>query len=178
MFNLVRKFLRMGRKGVASCRRTYWTWRVRHSAAECGKNTRANFRSSVTRTTHIKDFVNFNGMSVRGNGRVTFGSYFHSGQDCLIVSSFHNYDEGSFIPYGPKSEDKDLDVTIEDFVWLGDRCIILGGVRIGEGAIIQAGSVVVSDVPPLAIAGGHPARVFRERDRAHFERLKAEGKFL
>ncbi|GHV46300.1 hypothetical protein FACS1894204_07620 [Synergistales bacterium] len=53
-----------------------------------------------------------------------------------------------------------------------------GGKRyIGEGAIIQAGSVVVSDIPPYAIAGGAPAKVFKYRNREHFERLKAEGKY-
>ena len=52
-----------------------------------------------------------------------------------------------------------------------------GGVTIGEGAIIQAGSVVVSDIPKYAIAGGHPAKVFKYRDIDHYERLKAEAKF-
>jgi acetyltransferase-like isoleucine patch superfamily enzyme len=55
--------------------------------------------------------------------------------------------------------------------------MVLGGVTIGEGAIIQAGSVVVSDIPSLAIAGGHPARVFKNRDGAHYERLKRGGRF-
>src|SRR5690606_19187142 len=39
------------------------------------------------------------------------------------------------------------DIVIEDNVWLGSRVIVLGGVRIGEGAIVQAGAVVVKDVP-------------------------------
>ena len=55
--------------------------------------------------------------------------------------------------------------------------IILGGVTIGEGAIIQAGSVVCKDVPPLAIAGGHPAAAFRYRDKEHYFKLKEEKKF-
>jgi len=53
----------------------------------------------------------------------------------------------------------------------------LGDVTIGEGAIIQAGSVVVNDIPKYTIAGGHPAKVFKYRDAAHYERLKEEGKF-
>ena len=55
--------------------------------------------------------------------------------------------------------------------------IILSGVKVGEGAIIQAGSVVVSDIPPCAIAGGHPAKVFKYRDKAHYDKLKYEKKF-
>ncbi len=69
------------------------------------------------------------------------------------------------------------DVIIEDNVWLGNRVTILPSVKIGEGAIIQAGSVVVKDVEKYAIAGGHPAKVFKYRDIDHYEKLKKEGKF-
>ena len=64
------------------------------------------------------------------------------------------------------------DVVIEDNVWIGTHVIILGGAHIGEGAIIQAGSVVVGDVPALAIAGGHPAEPFKYRDEDHYYKLK------
>ena len=50
--------------------------------------------------------------------------------------------------------------------------MVLGGVTLGEGCIIQAGSVVVSDIPDCAIAGGHPAKVFKYRDIRHYEELK------
>jgi acetyltransferase-like isoleucine patch superfamily enzyme len=53
----------------------------------------------------------------------------------------------------------------------------LGGVSIGEGAIVQAGAVVVKDIPPYAIAGGNPAKVFKYRDIDHFQKLKEEKKF-
>ena len=69
------------------------------------------------------------------------------------------------------------DVLIGDNVWIGNRVIILGGSNIGEGAIIQAGSVVIGDVPEYAIAGGHPARKFSSRDVEHYLRLKREGRF-
>lgn len=51
------------------------------------------------------------------------------------------------------------------------------GVTIGEGAIIQAGAVVVSDIPPCAIAGGAPAKVFKYRNKEHYYKLKQEKKF-
>ena len=46
-----------------------------------------------------------------------------------------------------------------------------------EGAIIQGGSVVHGEIPPYAIAGGNPAKVFKYRNIEHFQKLKAEGKF-
>ena len=55
--------------------------------------------------------------------------------------------------------------------------IVLGGVTIGEGAIIQAGSVVVKDIPKYAIAGGHPCIPFKQRDIVHYLKLKKEKKF-
>lgn len=48
-------------------------------------------------------------------------------------------------------------------VWLGSACIILPGVRIGDGVIIGAGSVVTKDVPANAVALGVPAKVVRVR---------------
>jgi virginiamycin A acetyltransferase len=48
-------------------------------------------------------------------------------------------------------------------VWIGQEATIMPGVRIGDGAIVAAKSVVVTDVPPYAIVGGNPARVIRLR---------------
>lgn len=48
-------------------------------------------------------------------------------------------------------------------VWIGARAVILGGVTIGDGAIIAAGAVVTSDVRPYSIVGGVPAREIKRR---------------
>lgn len=53
--------------------------------------------------------------------------------------------------------------TIGHDVWIGLNVIIPGGVSIGTGAIIAAGSVVVKEVPPYAIVGGNPAKLIRYR---------------
>jgi virginiamycin A acetyltransferase len=55
------------------------------------------------------------------------------------------------------------DVIIGNDVWIGLNALILSGVRIGDGAVIGASSVVTRDVPPYAIVGGNPARVIRMR---------------
>jgi maltose O-acetyltransferase len=58
-------------------------------------------------------------------------------------------------------------ITIGNGCWLGARVTVLGGVTIGEGAIVAAGAVVTSDVPSNTLVGGVPARIIRslESDR-------------
>ena len=65
-------------------------------------------------------------------------------------------------------------VVIEDDVWVGYGVKILSGVRIGRGSIIAAGSVVTSDVEPLSIYGGVPAR----RISSRFDSEEDEKKHL
>ena len=48
-------------------------------------------------------------------------------------------------------------------VWIGYRVIMKCGVKIGNGAIIGAGSIVTKDVPPFAIVAGSPAAIIRYR---------------
>jgi chloramphenicol O-acetyltransferase type B len=48
-------------------------------------------------------------------------------------------------------------------VWIGARVFVRDGVRIGNGAVVAAGAVVVKDVPDYAVVGGVPARLMRYR---------------
>lgn len=70
---------------------------------------------------------------------------------------------------------KDLKIIVEDDVWIGYGSIILSGVKIGRGAIVAAGSVVLKDVAPYDIVGGNPAKVisrrFGEQEIAEHERI-------
>ena len=64
------------------------------------------------------------------------------------------------------------EVHIGHDVWIGAHTILLGGVRIGNGAVIGAGAVVTKDVPDYAIVGGVPANIIRMRfDDATIDRL-------
>ncbi len=53
-------------------------------------------------------------------------------------------------------------ITLEDNVWIGANAVICGGVTIGEGSIIGAGSVVTKNIPKGVVAAGSPCRVIRE----------------
>jgi acetyltransferase-like isoleucine patch superfamily enzyme len=54
-------------------------------------------------------------------------------------------------------------ITVGDDVWLGASTIVLGGVTIGQGCVVGAGSVVTRSLPPYSIARGIPAKVVGER---------------
>ena len=144
-------------------------------AKSVGKGLYVGGPSYVNKNTVLGDRVCFNGMRIYGNGNVKIGNYFHSGVECMIITQNHNYDTGESIPYDDKFVYKD--VEIGDCVWIGSRVMILPGTKIGEGAIIQGGAVVHGEIPPYAIAGGNPAKVFKYRDIEHYQKLKAEGKF-
>ena len=128
------------------------------------------FNSSTTLGTN----TNFNGFKVFGKGTVKIGDNFHSGSGCILITQVHDY-EGKKIPYDENYKTKKI--VIEDNVWLGLNVFILSSCTIGEGSILQAGSVVVSDIPKYAIAGGNPAKVFKYRNKTHYNNLKNENKF-
>jgi virginiamycin A acetyltransferase len=63
------------------------------------------------------------------------------------------------IKYG---SNKDLLIIGHD-VWIGRNCMIMGGVSIGNGSIIGAGSVVAKDIPPYCVAVENPIRIIKKR---------------
>ncbi|GGE10713.1 CatB-related O-acetyltransferase [Psychroflexus salis] len=68
------------------------------------------------------------------------------------------------------------DINIQNDVWIGSDCIILGGVEIGNGAIIASNSVVTKNVEPYSIVGGTPSKIigyrFDEKTRNYLLNLK------
>lgn len=160
---------------IQRLKRYYYEAKIRKQAKKVEGPIFINGPSSVNPKTELGENVNFNGLKVRGDGKITIGDNFHSGPEILVLTRNHNYDNGDAIPYDDTY--KRNPVKISDNVWLGARVTIVGPVRIEEGAIIQAGSVVVNDVPECGIAGGHPAEVFKYRDKEHYYKLKDERKF-
>ena len=61
-------------------------------------------------------------------------------------------------------------VTIGKDVWVGAGSIILTGVKVGDGAIIAAGSVVTRDVISCSVVGGNPATFIKNRFNSEYEK--------
>lgn len=155
----------------------FWTKVFRYQCKSTGKHIRISCFCPISRTAEVSvgDYFHSNGLHTMGEGRLLIGKHFHSGQNCKIMLGSHDYDHGEAIPYGLKCNRKD--VEIGDFVWFGTDVTVCGNVKIGTGAIIAMGAVVVKDVPDYAIVGGNPAKVIKYRDIEHFNKLLKEERF-
>lgn len=91
-----------------------------------------------------------------GRAKLSIGDHVDIASQVLIYNSEHDINSDGFDPI-------EEPVEIDDYVFIGPRAIILPGVKIGRGAVVAAGAVVTSDVKPLAIVGGVPAKVIGER---------------
>ena len=154
------------------------------------KRFRANAdRALVIGTNCTMEGVHF---AIEGEGRVTIGDYCYFTNALLLCelelrigsyvmmgwnssiadSDFHPVDPAERIadaiacsPLGkgrPRPAISKRPVIIEDHVWIGPNATILKGVRIGEGAFIEPGSLVTRDVAPRARVLGNPAQIIGE----------------
>jgi len=98
---------------------------------------------------------------IYGHGGVEIGEQTLISMHCTILSSNHGVPPmGKLIR---DTADELLPTKIGRDVWIGANAVILGGVTIGDGAVVAAGAVVTKDVEPGAIVAGVPARQMRKR---------------
>lgn len=105
---------------------------------EIGNNVFINYGSSLVSSAHVR-----------------------IGDDCLIGAhvtvmdcDFHRVEDKAWDTTG-------LPIAIEDRVWLGNRSMILKGVRVGHDSVVAAGSIVTKDVEPRTLVAGVPATLVR-----------------
>jgi len=91
-----------------------------------------------------------------GRDRLIIGDHVDMATGVMIYNSQHDINSDDFHAINGT-------VTIEDYVFIGPRAIILPGVRIQKGAVVAAGAVVTKDVNAYEIVGGVPAKVIGER---------------
>lgn len=92
---------------------------------------------------------------------IHIGSHVIIGSDTEIITTSHHIDSPNF-------EQKDYGITIDDYVWIPTRVLILPSCRhIGRGAVVSSGSVVVRDVDSMSVVGGNPAQEFKRRQQVH-----------
>ncbi len=89
-------------------------------------------------------------MGVVMGGRATVGNNCHIGAGAVLAGVIE-----------PPSADP---VVVEDNVMIGANAVVLEGVRIGEGSVVAAGAIVVSDVPKNVVVAGCPAKIIKQKD--------------
>lgn len=100
------------------------------------------------------------GATIVAEERVEIGERVFVGANAVIVDTdFHPLDPSA--RRATPSDGRHAPVLIADDVFIGMNALILKGVTVGAGAVVGAGSVVVRDVPPLAVVSGNPAVVIR-----------------
>jgi acetyltransferase-like isoleucine patch superfamily enzyme len=81
------------------------------------------------------------------------------GHNTMLVTGRHAFDAGLLLPESEQVPEHGYDITVGRGSWIASGAIVLGGVRVGEHAIVAAGAVVTRDVPDGAVVAGVPARV-------------------
>lgn len=143
----------------------YWLRRklVRHIFFKCGGSviikTKAYFGTGTQLIIGDRSQL---GENLKAESDLILGNDVLIGPDVVMLSSSHAFDRID-LPINRQGARPRQSIIIGDDVWIGTRVIILPGIRVGDHAIIGAGSVVTKNVPALAIVGGNPAKVIRFR---------------
>jgi acetyltransferase-like isoleucine patch superfamily enzyme len=111
---------------------------------------------------HIGEGTRIHGSCIHAYRSITIGKRCLIAANCQIIDC--NGHELSFDDVEARihTTSDGRPVVIEDAVWIGANSIVLPGVRIGRGSVVAAGSVVVKDVPPMAVVAGNPARIVKQ----------------
>lgn len=104
-------------------------------------------------------------------GGITLGDSVNVSSYTRMMSAKHDVDDPEFAAvFAP--------IVLGDRVWIGMGATILGGVHVGEGAVVAANATVTKDVEPFTVVAGTPARKVRDRPRDLTYRLDYQPNWL
>ncbi len=151
----------------AAVKRTLWLWgRIRFGAlvknrglgCVCHWGVDLKYPKNIFLGERV--IIGVNG-SLGAHSPIRIGDYVHISRDVHLETAGLDF-QNTKPPYIHISKP----ITIDRGVWIGSRATVLGGVHIGEYAVIAAGSVITRDVPPFAIVGGIPARILKMKNNS------------
>lgn len=123
------------------------------ASLRCGKNI------YLGKNSHINQYCC---VWASENSKIILGDDLLMGPGCKLFSSNHdtkNIDIPMNIqPFVEK------DIIVGNNVWLGANAVVVAGVKIGDGTVVAAGSVVTKELPNYVIAAGIPAKPIKKRD--------------
>lgn len=129
------------------------------SGVEMGKNVSICRKTDLlaAKKLNIGDGVNIGWRcTIDARGGIEIGNNVVIASDSIILTADYDINDKEFkARYRP--------ISIGDRAWICTRSTILGGVEIGEGAVVATGSVVTKNVEPYTIVAGIPAKVIGKR---------------
>lgn len=145
---------------------SFWTSGIHHVQFEGGNlipdgcafadKTQLGFRTTLGTNNYF-------------GGKVSLGKYCQVGRDVAFhptnhpISYLSTYINKQLFEGELKSLKSESPIEIGNDVWIGHGVIVLSGIKVGNGAILAAGSIITKDVPAYAIMAGNPAKVLRKR---------------
>lgn len=136
---------------------------ARKKGATIGENVVMPLSLAKAANSNLKigDHVSIQTDKIDLRNPVTIGNHVIIGSETEIITTSHNIDSEEW-------EHKHYGITIEDYVWIPTRVMILPSCRkIQYGGVISSGSVVVKDVESMSVVGGNPAKEFKKRKCVH-----------
>lgn len=95
--------------------------------------------------------------------RIVIGNGVLTGKKVLITDNSHGEVTREMMDTAPLKRQvvSKGEVVIGDNVWIGEKATIVANVKIGQGSVVAANSVVTKDVPPYCVVGGCPAKIVK-----------------
>lgn len=119
------------------------------------------FAKRANKNLIIGNHVSIQTTEIDLRSSVKIGSNVIIGSGTKIITTSHNIDS-------PDWEHKYYGIEVEDYAWIPTDVLVLPSCRkIGYGAVIGSGSVVVKNVEPMAVMSGNPAKEFKKRKCVH-----------
>jgi acetyltransferase-like isoleucine patch superfamily enzyme len=130
------------------------------NAVPDGCNFSGKIKIGYATTLGVNNFI---------HGNISIGKYCQFGADVAIHTTNHpihylsSYINKNLFSGELKKLKENKETFIGNDVWIGHNALIIGGVTIGNGAIIAAGTVVTKNVEPYSIVAGVPSKVLKKR---------------
>jgi len=141
----------------------YARWIARRNGATIGEsvNMPLSLAKRANKNLTVGDHTSIQTDKLDLRNPLSIGNQVIIGGGTEIITTSHNIDS-------PDWEHKGYGIVIEDYVWLPTNVLVLPSCRrIGRGAVVGSGSVVVRNVEPMSVASGNPATEFKKRKCVH-----------
>ena len=139
-------------------------WCAKLMLKKCGKNVNIEKGALFSKDISIGNNSGIGMNAWMLSPDITIGNDVMMGPYCIMLTAGHKTDDIT-TPMWHQGFNEPKPIIIEDDVWIGARVTILGGVVIGHGSIIGAGSVVTKSCKPYSVIGGNPAKVIKYRNK-------------